>query len=109
MPRPTGRQSAFMKQRAEAAFLARAWTRRGKIRDKIRTAIRRGLSEEAALRALTTSSAEILGASAQLGSIEKGKVANLALAEGDILQPRTRVRGVMIDGEFYFSATLISA
>ncbi len=90
------------------AFVTGGFERPEQIRDKIRTAIRRGLGEDAALRALTTSPAEILGASAQLGSIEKGKVANLALAEGDILQPRTRVRGVMIDGEFYFPTALLS-
>ncbi|MDZ4797219.1 MAG: amidohydrolase family protein [Bryobacteraceae bacterium] len=85
------------------AFASGSWERPDQIREKLRAAIQRGLSADAALRALTTYPAEILGAGAQLGSIEKGKIANLALAEGDLLGQRTRMRAVMIDGQLYFA------
>jgi len=48
-------------------------------------AIPYGLSHETALRALTLSSAEILGIDDDLGSLEVGKKATLIVSEGDIL------------------------
>ncbi|HET7293448.1 MAG TPA: amidohydrolase family protein [Vicinamibacteria bacterium] len=57
-----------------------------------------GLPAEAALRAITLSPAEILGVSARLGSIEAGKDADLVVATGDIMDARTRVEAVYIQG-----------
>ncbi len=57
-----------------------------------------GLPKDAALRAITLSPAEILGVSATLGSIEVGKSATLIITNGDILDHRTSVSGVVIDG-----------
>ena len=48
---------------------------------------------------MTLYPAQILGAAEQLGSIEKGKGANLVLANGDILQASTQMVGVFIDGK----------
>ena len=45
--------------------------------------------------------AEIFGVSEQLGSIEKGKIANLVLASGDLLEKNTRVRHVFVDGKLF--------
>ena len=50
----------------------------------IRLAVRRGLSAEAAIAALTTVPAKLLGVSAQLGTLEPGHVANLVIANGDL-------------------------
>jgi hypothetical protein len=50
--------------------------------EKLRKAIARGLTTDAALAALTTESARILGVERTLGSIEKGKIANLAVFTG---------------------------
>jgi hypothetical protein len=57
-----------------------------------------GLSPEAALRAITLSPAEILGVADRMGSITVGKDANLVLATGDIMDARTSVTAVFIDG-----------
>jgi hypothetical protein len=57
-----------------------------------------GLSAEAALRAITLSPAEILGVADRMGSISAGKDANLVLASGDIMDARTSVTAVFIDG-----------
>ena len=43
-----------------------------------------GLNRDAAIRAMTLSSAEILGVDNRLGSIETGKIANLAVVKGDL-------------------------
>lgn len=57
-----------------------------------------GLPAEAALRAITLSPAEILGVADRMGSVTTGKDANLVLASGDIMDPRTEVTEVFIDG-----------
>jgi imidazolonepropionase-like amidohydrolase len=56
------------------------------------------LAREDAVRALTLSPAEIYGVADRLGSIEKGKIANLVVTRGEIFDDRTRVEMVFIDG-----------
>jgi len=57
-----------------------------------------GLSSDAALRALTLSPAEIFGVGDVLGSIEKGKIANLVVTDGDLFDKKTKVKMVFVDG-----------
>ncbi len=58
-----------------------------------------GLDSQAALRALTLSSAEILGVDKDLGSLEVGKKATIVISAGDILDPVTqRVEHAFIEG-----------
>ncbi|HOW84431.1 MAG TPA: amidohydrolase family protein [Candidatus Aminicenantes bacterium] len=57
-----------------------------------------GLDRAEALRAVTINPAEILGIAATMGSLEKGKAANIVLADDDILEMRTNIRKVYIDG-----------
>jgi imidazolonepropionase-like amidohydrolase len=57
-----------------------------------------GLPAEAAIRAITLSPAEIFGVADRMGSIERGKDANLVVATGDIMDHRTQVTQVLIDG-----------
>lgn len=61
-------------------------------------AVRDGLSEEAAIRALTLDAAKIAGAGDRVGSLEKGKIANVIVTSGDLFNEATRVRYVFIDG-----------
>lgn len=61
-------------------------------------AVREGLPADAALRALTLDAAKIAGADARVGSIEKGKIANLVVTDGDLFEDRTRIRHVFVDG-----------
>jgi N-acetylglucosamine-6-phosphate deacetylase len=58
--------------------------KRGDFLGQVRKAIERGLSRDQALRALTTTPAELFGVNHQLGSIEVGKIANLVVADGDL-------------------------
>ncbi len=67
----------------------------------LKQSIDRGLKPEDALRALTLSAAEIYGVADRLGSIEKGKVANLVVADGDLFSESTKIRMVFIDGVRY--------
>ena len=57
-----------------------------------------GLDRDEAIRALTIHAAEILGVADRLGSIERGKMANLVIAKGDPLQLRTEITHVLING-----------
>ena len=61
-------------------------------------AVKEGLTEDAALRALTLDAAKIAGAGERLGSLEKGKIANLIITDGDLFNERTHIRHVFIDG-----------
>jgi hypothetical protein len=64
----------------------------------VKKAIDAGLSRDTALRALTLSPAEIFGVADQLGSIEKGKIANLVVTDGDVFEKKTKVKIVFVDG-----------
>jgi imidazolonepropionase-like amidohydrolase len=57
-----------------------------------------GLPRDAALRAVTLNPAQIVGAGAQLGSLEVGKIANVVAADGDLLEARTNIRHLFING-----------
>jgi imidazolonepropionase-like amidohydrolase len=67
----------------------------------VRKAIAAGLPRDVALEALTIRPAEIAGVAEQLGSIEPGKIANLVVAEGDLLGDSAKVRAVFVDGARY--------
>lgn len=57
-----------------------------------------GLSREEALKSVTIYPAQILGIEADYGSIDQGKVANIVVTDGDILDPRTQVKYLFIKG-----------
>lgn len=57
-----------------------------------------GLPKDAALKAVTLAAAEIFGVDRDLGSLAPGKLADLVLADGDLLEIRTEVRGLYIAG-----------
>lgn len=57
-----------------------------------------GLSKEDALRAVTIWPAQILGIDDRLGSIDAGKIANIVVSDGDILEPRTNIKHLFING-----------
>jgi imidazolonepropionase-like amidohydrolase len=57
-----------------------------------------GLPHDTALQALTINSAQILGAGDQIGSIEKGKIADLILTDGDPMQAKTSIKQMFIAG-----------
>jgi imidazolonepropionase-like amidohydrolase len=58
-----------------------------------------GLSPEDALKAVTINPAEIFGVGDRLGSIERGKVANLLVTTGDPLDARSAARYLFIRGQ----------
>ena len=61
-------------------------------------AIKAGLAEETAIRALTLEAATIAGVADRLGSIEKGKIANLVVTDGNLFDERTKITRVFVEG-----------
>ncbi len=62
------------------------------------TAAAFGLPKEEALKGVTIYPAQIFGVDKLVGSIEVGKLANLVVTDGDILEYRTRVKHMFIAG-----------
>lgn len=58
-----------------------------------------GLSDEDVLKAITIHPAEILGVAGRVGSLERGKDADLLILSGYPLDIRSRVERVFVDGE----------
>ena len=61
-------------------------------------AVAYGLPYDEALKAVTLYPAEIWGVAAQYGSIEKGKIADLMVTDGDPLETKTQVKRLFIKG-----------
>ena len=97
---------ASVAAKLEAAGVSFGFTTRGAktkdIRKNIREMIDRGLSEDAALAALTTHAAANLGLSESLGSVDVGKIANLIVADGPLFDANTKYQYVFVDGKKFF-------
>ena len=64
----------------------------------IRKAIDNGLTDDQALRAVTIDPARILGVDRQLGTLEKGKIANVVVTDKPIFAKDSKVTRVFVDG-----------
>jgi imidazolonepropionase-like amidohydrolase len=73
----------------------------GDIGKSLKTMIDGGLSETGALAALTTNPAAMMGMSRELGTIEKGKMANLVLTTDTLFKEDTQIKHVIADGYLF--------
>lgn len=71
------------------------------IRPNLRRMIAAGLPEEAALAALTTTPAEMLGLSNRMGTVASGKIANLVVTDKPYFEEKSNVRFVFVDGKIF--------
>jgi imidazolonepropionase-like amidohydrolase len=62
-------------------------------------AVREGMSEEDALKAITLNAAKVIGVEDRLGSLEVGKDADIVVCNGHPFDYRTVVELVLIDGQ----------
>ena len=67
-------------------------------------AVRHGMQREEALKAVTITPAEILGVADRVGSLEKGKDADIVILNGDPLNVKTRVERVILNGNTVYTA-----
>ncbi len=65
----------------------------------VRKAVVRGLSKPAAIRAMTISSAELLGVSDRLGTLDNGKLASFIITDGDLFEEKTKVLETWVEGK----------
>ena len=92
--------AAFSKEGVKFAFYSDGQTPAEFLKG-VRQAITRGLSHDDAVKAMTLSAAEIYGVANRLGSIEKGKIANLVVTKGDMLSEKPEIQYVFVDGMHY--------
>jgi hypothetical protein len=71
------------------------------MRKNLRLMIENGLSEEAALAALTINPARILGIDNYAGTLEKGKLANLVITTDSLFKEDSQIRYVFADGHMF--------
>ena len=71
------------------------------VHPNLRRMIAAGLSEDAALAALTVSPADLLGLGRELGTVEPGKLANLVVTDGPLFSDSTAIRHVFVEGVRY--------
>ena len=57
-----------------------------------------GLPKDEALKGVTIYPAEIFGVADKVGSLEAGKIANIVVTDGDILEIRTQIKHLFING-----------
>jgi hypothetical protein len=80
------------------AFFSDNLTSAPDLKKAVRKAIDAGLAPADAVRALTVNVAEIYGVSDRLGTIEKGKIANVVVSKGDIFDEKSTIQYLFIDG-----------
>jgi len=91
--------AAFVKAGVKFAFYSGATANPKDLLKAVKKSIDAGLTVDAALRALTLSPAEIYGVADRLGSIEKGKIANLVVTDGSLFEEKTKIKMVFVDGQ----------
>ena len=64
----------------------------------VRAAVGQGLAADAAIRALTLDAATLAGTADRLGSIERGKRANLVVTDGDLIAGTPKIKHLFVAG-----------
>jgi imidazolonepropionase-like amidohydrolase len=85
----------------EVALTTHRLRRRRSFPRGLQRALRHGLTPDRALAMLTTNPARILGFADRMGTIEKGKLANLVVTDRPLFQRDRKVRALWIDGKHY--------
>jgi len=99
--RAPGTPAALAKAGVKFGFYSGGLSGPKDILKSAKKAIDAGLSSDAALRAFTADSADILGLGDRTGSIVPGKIANLVVTDGDIFNEKTKVKHVFVDGRWF--------
>ncbi|HEY2108148.1 MAG TPA: amidohydrolase family protein, partial [Candidatus Binataceae bacterium] len=95
---------ALRKAGAKFAFYSGGIEQPRDLQRAVKRAVDAGLSRDDAVRAMTLSPAEIYEVADRVGSVEKGKIANLVVTRGDLFDDRTTVEMVIVDGHKYSPA-----
>ncbi len=96
----TSQASIFSKAGVQFGFSSMS-AKSKDIPSNLRRMISAGLTEDAALAALTTTPAQLLGLSDRMGTIDNGKMANLVISDKTYFSEKAKVRYVFVDGVMY--------
>lgn len=96
-----GNAAAFEKAGINFCLTTADLTNVGEFGANLRKAMEYGLSEKAALEALTKNPATLLGVYDQVGSLEAGKLANFVITSGPIFSDKTTVYQNWVQGNRY--------
>jgi len=96
----TSQSSVFNKAGVEFGFSALS-AKPKDIQANLRRMIAAGLSEDAALTALTVTPAKLLGLYDRMGTVDNGKMANLVVSDKPYFNEKAKVRYVFVDGNLY--------
>jgi imidazolonepropionase-like amidohydrolase len=93
--------AAFARAGCEVSFQPARDTieEHARVFQRVAALVKAGMKREDALAALTLHPARLLGLGERLGSIEKGKDANLLFLTGEPFDALTRIQEVMLDGK----------
>jgi imidazolonepropionase-like amidohydrolase len=98
--RHLGQAAAFQKEGVKFGFSSLS-VKSKDIRSNLRRMIANGLTEDQALAALTIDAAGLLGLSDRIGSIDRGKIANLVLTDKPYFNEKSNVRYVFVEGTLH--------
>ncbi len=90
--------AALAKAGVKFAFYSDGLESAPDLRKSVKKAVDAGLDRAEAVKALTLNVAEIYGVADRLGSIDKGKIANLVVMRGDAFEDKSTVEYLFIDG-----------
>jgi imidazolonepropionase-like amidohydrolase len=82
------------------AFSSEGCANPGEFEKRLRETLKAGLNEKSYLAALTTRPAELLGEGTRLGTIEAGKSAALVVLDQPLVDEKSKVRAVVVDGDW---------
>ena len=91
----------FEKNTIPFAFTADGLKKKEMYLSNIRKAIENGLSEEYALKAMTYNPASLIGLDDQLGTLEKGRIANFLITSDNIFNEDSKIYENWVKGEQY--------
>ncbi len=90
--------SYFVEQGIQFALVTDGMDSLTAFQKNLALAVKKGLTEEQALAALTTTPAKILGVSDVLGTLDPGKIANLMVVKGPLFVDKPKMRYLFVDG-----------
>lgn len=92
-------EQAAMMAKADVPFGFSTMSAKAKdVRANLGRMIKAGLTADQALAALTTEPARLLGVSDVMGTVEKGKIANLIVSDKPYFEEGSNIRYVFVDG-----------
>jgi imidazolonepropionase-like amidohydrolase len=87
------------KSGVQVALASGAESQTGSLLSVAMFAVRHGMPRDKALQGVTLTAAEVLGVADRVGSLDKGKDADILILNGDPLDPTSRIQRVILKGQ----------